>query len=66
VVALPGDVNHYYRDLPQAERLMKQGVDDAFAHGIRLDEWEDDGSDHFDRLWRLLQAQDWPVFDDTA
>ena len=64
VVSLPGGIKHFYRDLPQTERLMKQGVDDAFAPGIRLDEWEDDGSEHFERLWRRLQTQDWPVFDD--
>ena len=63
VVTLPGDVKHYYRNLQQAERLMKQGVDESFAPGVRLDEWEDDGSEEFDRLWTQLQAQDAPVWD---
>ena len=63
VVTLPGDVKHYYRNLQQAERLMKQGVDESFAPGVRLDEWEDDGSEAFDRLWTQLQAQDAPVWD---
>lgn len=63
VVTLPGDVKHYYRNLQQAERLMKEGVDESFAPGVRLDEWEDDGSEAFDRLWIQLQAQDAPVWD---
>ena len=63
VVTLPGDVKHYYRNLQQAERLMKQGVDESFAPGVRLDEWEDDGSEAFDRLWTQLQAQDAPIWD---
>ena len=63
VVTLPGSVKHYYQNLPQAERLMKQGVDDAHAPGIRLDEWEDDGTDEFDRLWKQLQETDWPVWE---
>lgn len=63
VVTLPGDVKHYYRNLQQAERLMKQGVDESFAPGVRLDEWEDDGSEEFDRLWTQLQAQDAPIWD---
>lgn len=62
VVTLPGGVEHYYRSLPQAERLMKQGVDDAFAPGITLHEWEDDGTDRFDKLWQRLQGDDWPIF----
>ena len=62
VVTLPGGVAHYYRNLQQAERLMKDGVDEAFAVGIRLDEWEDDGSEEFDQLWKRLQEEDWPVF----
>ena len=62
VVTLPGGVAHYYRNLQQAERLMKNGVDEAFAAGIRLDEWEDDDTDEFDRLWKRLQEEDWPVF----
>jgi len=63
VVALPGGTEHYYRNLQQAERLMKQGVDESYAPGIRLHEWEDDGSDEFDRLWQRLQATDWPVWE---
>ncbi len=63
VVTLPGDVKHYYRNLQQAERLMKTGVDESFAPGVRLDEWEDDGSEEFDRLWTQLQAQDAPIWD---
>ena len=64
VVTMPGGLEHYYRDLQQAERLMKLGVDEAFAPGVRLDEWEDDGSDGFDRLWERLQQQDWPVWEE--
>ena len=30
---------------------MKLGVNEA-CPGVRLDEWEDDGSDTFDRLWQ--------------
>ncbi len=63
VVTLPGGLRHYYRNLQQAERLMKQGVDESFAPGVRLDEWEDDGSEQFDGLWKRLQSQDWPVWD---
>ena len=58
VVTLPGDVKHYYRNLQQAERLMKQGVDESYAPGVRLDEWEDDGSESFDKLFKQLQEQD--------
>ena len=63
VVTLPGGIKHYYRNLQQAERLMKQGVDESYAPGVRLDEWEDDGSDEFDRLWKHLQESDWPVWE---
>jgi hypothetical protein len=49
--------------LQQAERLMKQGVDESYAPGIRLDEWEEDGSNEFDRLWKKLQENDWPVWE---
>lgn len=63
VVTLPGGLRHCYRNLQQAERLMKQGVDEAFAPGVRLDEREDDGSDEFDRTWNRLQAQDWPIWE---
>ncbi len=63
VVDLPGGLEHYYRDLQQAERLMKQGVDEAFAPGIRLREREDDGSAEFDRIWKKLQQEDWPIWD---
>ena len=66
VVALPGGLKHYYQSLQQAERLMKQGVDESFAAGVRLDEWEDDGSDEFDRLWNQLQESDWPVWETQA
>lgn len=55
--------HYYYRNLQQAERLMKQGVDESFAPGVRLDEWEDDGSEEFDRLWNQLQVQDAPIWD---
>ncbi|MDP6594739.1 MAG: hypothetical protein QGI86_02415 [Candidatus Poribacteria bacterium] len=41
---------------------MKQGVDESFARGVRLDEWEDDGSDEFDGTWKKLQDNDWPVW----
>ena len=63
VVTLPGGIKHYYRNLQQAEALMKQGVDEAFAPGIRLEEWEDDGSDEFDRLWNQLKEDNWPVWE---
>jgi L-alanine-DL-glutamate epimerase-like enolase superfamily enzyme len=63
VVTLPGGIKHYYRNLQQAEALMKQGVDEAFAPGIRLDEWEDDGSDEFNRLWNQLKEDNWPVWE---
>jgi hypothetical protein len=63
VVTLPRDVKHYYRNLQQAERLMKQGVDESYANGIRLDEWEDDGSSEFDQLWMQLQESDWPIWE---
>ena len=63
VVTLPGGVKHYYRNLQQAENLMKQGVDEPFAAGIRLDEREDDGSEEFDRIWKQLQQQDWPIWE---
>ncbi len=64
VVTLPGGVEHYYRNLQQAENLMKQGVDDAFAPGIRLEEREDDGSETFDRIWKRLQEEEWPVWEE--
>ena len=57
-VTLPGGLKHYYQSLQQAERLMKQGVDESFAPGVRLDEWEDDGSERFDSLWNRLQETD--------
>jgi len=63
IVTLPGQISHYYRSLQQAESLMKQGVDESFAPGVRLDEWEDDGSSEFDELWRRLNESDWPVFE---
>ncbi len=63
VVTLPGGLRHYYRDLRQAEGLMKQGVDEAFAPGVRLTEREDDGSEEFDRIWNRLQGQDWPIWE---
>ena len=59
-------VKHYYRNLQQAERLMKQGVDESYAPGVRLDEWEDDGSDAFDGLFKQLQERDWPVWETLA
>ena len=63
VVTMPGGIRHYYRNLQQAERLMKQGVDESYAPGVRLDEWEDDGSEEFDRLWKRLRETDWPVWE---
>jgi hypothetical protein len=63
VISLPGGLVHYYRNLQQAERLMKEGVDESFAPGVRLDEWEDDGTGDFDRLWKRLQESDWPVWE---
>ena len=63
VVTLPGGLKHYYRNPKQAERLMKQGVDEAFAPGVRLDEREDDNSEEFDRIWKQLQKEDWPIWE---
>ena len=63
VVSLPGGHRHYYRNLQQADRLMKQGVDEPFVPGVRLEEWEDDGSQGFDRMWKQLRETDWPVWD---
>jgi hypothetical protein len=63
VVSLPGGVEHYYRNLQQAERLMKQGVDEPFVPGVRLREREDDGSEEFARIWTRLEQSDWPVWD---
>ena len=34
---------------------MKQGVDESYAPGVRLEEWEDDGSEDFDELFKQLQ-----------
>ena len=45
------------------ERLMKLGVDEPFAPGIRLTEREDDGSASFDHIWQRLQTQDWPIWE---
>ena len=42
---------------------MKQGVDESYAPGVRLDEWEDDGSEAFDRLFQRLQEKDFPVWE---
>jgi len=63
VISLPGGVKHYYRNLQQAERLMKEGVDESFAVGVRLDEREDDGSEEFDHIWKKLQEHDWPIWE---
>ncbi len=63
VVTMTGGMKHYYRDLQQAEGLMKLGVDEAFAPGVRLDEWEDDGSKEFDGLWKRLRESDWPIWE---
>ena len=63
VVSLPGGVKHYYRESQQAEKLMKLGVDESFAPGVRLDEREDDGSEEFDRMWRRLQKSPGTIWD---
>ena len=63
VVTLPGGYEHYYRNLQQAERLMKQGVDEPFAPGVSLEEREDDSSEEFDRIWKRLQETDWPIWE---
>ena len=63
VVKLPGGVEHNYRSLQQAENLMKLGVDESFAPGVRLLEREDDGSEDFDRIWKELQEKDWPIWE---
>jgi len=62
VVSFPGGHNRFYRNLQQAERLMKQGADESFVSGVRLVEREDDGSEDFDRTWKQLQEQDWPIW----
>jgi L-alanine-DL-glutamate epimerase-like enolase superfamily enzyme len=66
VVTLPGGIVHYYRNLQQAEGLMKRGVDEAFAAGVRLTEREDDGSAEFDGIWKRLQASEWPIWEPDA
>lgn len=63
VVSFPGGIKHLYRNLQQAERLMKLGVDDSYVPGVRLDEQEDDDSEEFDRIWRRLQESDWPIWE---
>ncbi len=63
VVNYHGGTEHYYRDLQQAERLMKQGADDSFAPHVYLHEWEDDGSARFNAIWARLQETDWPIFE---
>lgn len=63
VISFPGGLRHFYRNLQQAERLMKQGVDESFAVGVRLEEREDDGSEDFDRTWKRLQEKDWPIWE---
>jgi L-alanine-DL-glutamate epimerase-like enolase superfamily enzyme len=63
VITQPGGVRHFYQDLQQAERLMKQGVDESFAPGVRLDEWEDDGSEGFQQMWQRLHESPWPVWE---
>ena len=63
VITLPGAYKHLYRNLQQAENLMKLGVDDPFAPGIRLQEREDDGSQEFDSLWKRLQETNWPLWE---
>ena len=62
VVSFPGGQTHLYRNLQQAERLMKQGADESFVSGVRLVEREDDGSEDFDRTWKQLQEEDWPIW----
>ena len=42
---------------------MKQGVDESYVPGVRLDEWEDEGSEGFDQLFKQLQESDWPVWE---
>ena len=63
VITLPKGIRHYYRDLRQAENLMKLGNDESYARGVCLEEWEDDGSDKFDRIWKRLQTQDVPIWE---
>ena len=36
---------------------MKQGVDESYAPGVRLDEWEDDGSEAFDQLIQAVTGE---------
>ncbi len=62
VVHLPGQIRHCYRNLQQAEQLMKLGVDEPFVPGVRLEEWEDDDSEQFDTLWKQLQESDGPIW----
>lgn len=63
IVSFPDGTKHYYRNLQQAERLMKQGVDESYVPGVRLDEWEDDGSTEFDDLYTQLETKDWPIWE---
>ena len=63
MVSFPGGVKHCYRNLQQAERLMKEGVDESYVPGVRLDEREDDGSEDFDHTWKRLQEEDWPIWE---
>ncbi|MDP6438714.1 MAG: mandelate racemase/muconate lactonizing enzyme family protein [Candidatus Brocadiia bacterium] len=63
VLTFPGGVEHYYRNLWEAEHLMKLGVEEPFVPGVRIDEWEDDGSDGFDGLWKRLQESDRPIWE---
>ena len=63
VVTFPGGYEHYYRNLQQAERLMKLGVDESFVPGVRFEEREDDGTEEFDRIWKQLQENDWPIWE---
>ena len=63
VVTLPTGIKHYYKDRGHAEHMFKSGVGDAFVPGIRLNEWDDDGTDEFDRLWTRLRESDWPIWE---
>jgi len=63
VVSFPAGIKHDYRNLQQAECLMKQGVVESYAPGVRLYEWEEDGSNELNSLFKHLQGNDWPAWD---
>ena len=54
------------RDLAEVEQWVVVGREHPWAErpGVRLEEWEDDGSPEFERVWaRLEQQGDWPLWE---